>query len=228
MVDAKMDFRYIGPDGELEGYQMTRKHFLQDQLWPSWLKMQRTTAETNCIFRVGVAIWLSSPAGEQVIPEAAWIVKDGAGNLSLVAALEFETYAKVVPIPPKIITPPADGSEEDFILANRGQLEAAGINVDEALNTAANRKEAPQLSVVGPPAAAEEALASISGDTNEMCDEMMAAIRLLQEGAADEALNYLIKVMAGRTEWCNCPPGQCAGEGLAGCRVNSPLVKASG
>lgn len=73
-----------------------------------------------------------------------------------------------------------------------------------------------------PVAAVENAV----GDITEMGNEMMSAIKLLQEGKSEEAVDYLIHALAKRTRWCNCPPGQCAGEGLAGCRVNSPLVKA--
>ena len=109
---------------------------------------------------------------------------------------------KVLAIPPPTITPPADGIPD-------------GANVTAL--------------------APVKALDELVGDSKEMRNEMLSAITMLQEAyeqadglppRAEEALDYLINAMAKRTKWCNCPPGQCAGEDQAGCRLNSPLVKA--
>ena len=199
--DAEKDYRYTLGDIELEGYQITPLTAFQDQLWPEWLKMQRLPDEPNRVFRDSGnpnTLWLSLPTGEVELPALAWIVKYPDGHYGIVDALDFEEYSKVVPNPPPVVHPAAD----------------AGVT---AL-----------------PVAAVE---NVVGDVTEMGNEMMSAIKLLQEANVEtdemhglpekavEALDYLISALGKRTRWCNCPPGQCAGNNEAGCRINSPLAK---
>ncbi len=197
--DAEKDYRYTLGDIELEGYQITPLTRFQEQLWPDWLKMKRLDDELNRVFTISdkpSVLWLSLPTGDAELPELAWIVKYADGHYGIVDALDFEEYSKVVPNPPPVIHAPADGGV--------APLSAATVE-------------------------------NVVGDVTEMGNEMMSAIKLLQavneDGQdslppkAEEALDYLIHALGRRTKWCNCPPGQCAGNNEAGCRINSPLAK---
>lgn len=200
-IDPIRDYRYTLGDIELEGYQITPLTRFQEQLWPEWLKMKRLDDDLNCVFTLSDnanVLWLSLPTGDAEMPELAWIVKYPDGHFGIVDALDFEEYSKVVPVPLAVVHPPADSN----------------------------------VTTLQPVAAVE----NVVGDIVEMRNEMMSAIKLLQEVDADgedrlppkaeAALDYLIHAMSKRTKWCVCPPGQCGGKDEAGCRLNSPLVKA--
>lgn len=198
--DPKMDFRYTLGDIEIEGYQITPASRWQQQLWPDWLRTQRLTDDTNCVFSMADnpdRLWLSLPSGDVELPPLAWVVRYSEGKLGYIEALEMENYVKVVPLPLPVVHPPADAV-------------------------------APVLAVV-------PAVENVVGDITEMRNEMLSAIKLLQEvgedggddlsGKALEALDYLKARMAARTKWCNCPPGQCEQpDDLDGCREKSPLL----
>lgn len=211
MTDAARDFRYTLGDVEIEAYQITPASRWQDELWPDWLTKQRLTDDKNCVYTNADnpdVLWLALPGGDVELPYLAWVVKHASGKLGYIEALEMEEYTKVVPIPPPVVHAPADGIPD-----------LASVTVLK-------------------PVATEESLKNISGDVTELRNEMLSAIKMLQDGwnepgetlppAAEEALNYLKKCMAARTIWCNCSPGQCAGDDgdvdIASCRKNSPLV----
>lgn len=240
MTDPKRDFRYTCGDIELEGYQITPATQHSDQDWPDWLKRQRLPDDINSVF-IDVenprVLWLNLPTGEVQLPPLAWIVKHKDGHLGIVDALDFEAYTKVVPIPPKVQPPAADGMpDESHMAAAFPQHITEGKTIEDyrhpAQGASISLTEVPGAIVVSP------------SDVTELQSEMMQAIRLLQRGARDdeidlpsedidrciitEALDHLIHSMAKRTEWCTCPPGICSGADLAGCRINSPLVRAGG
>lgn len=194
-IDATKDFRYRLGDIEIEGYQLTPKTLWLTQHWPEWLKMQRLPDETNRLYRTAdnpQSLTLSLPTGDVEVPPLGWIVKHSDGHMGIMDPLDMELYEKVVPIPPPVVHPPADGI-------------ADGATVT--------------------PIAPNAALDNVVGDINEMRNEMMSAIKLLQEGDHEGALDYLIMSMSKRTKWCDCPPGICSQADEAGCRINSPLVK---
>jgi len=203
-TDPKKDFRYTLGDIELEGYQITPQTRWLNQRWPSWLRMQRLPDEMNCVFSMSEdtnRLWLALPTGDVELPDLAWIVKYPDGHMGFVDALAFDEAIKVVPIPAPVVHPPADGI-----------VDGASVAVLKPVPSVEN----------------------VVGDITEMRNEMMSTIKLLQEGTeqgeglppkAEEALDYLIHAMSKRTKWCNCAPGMCDGEDMAGCRLNSPLVK---
>jgi len=83
----------------------------------------------------------------------------------------------------------------------------------------------PKLESVKAPAPTTE---NIAGDITEMRNEMLSAIKMLQEDdpeSVQAALDYLKSAVSMRTRWCNCIPGKCQGGGEAGCRESSPLLK---
>ena len=218
MADAARDFRYTLGDVEIEAYQITPASRWRDEQWPDWIKKQRLTDDTNCVYTNADnpdVLWLALPGGDVELPYLAWIVKHANNNIGFIEALDMEKYTKVVPIPPPVVTPPADGIPDAAT-----QLAAAPQRTTE----------------------------NLAGDTMEMRNEMLSAIKMLQDGndsddrtvegmasaieeSHQEALDYLKKCLAARTLWCNCPPGQCASEAedgadmdIASCRQKSPLV----
>jgi len=229
LTDPKKDYRYTLGDLQVEGYQITPNSRYVSQDWPAWLKTQRLPDEPNCLFAMSedpTRMWLSLPTGDVELPALAWVVKYADGHLGIVDALDFDNYVKVVPIPAKIHEPPADGMpDESHLAAIYPQHVKDGMTVEDY------KRPAAEVTPLKPVASAE----NVGGDVTEMRNEMMSAIRLLQEGneqgetglppKGEEALDYLIHAMARRTRWCNCPPGQCSGADEAGCRLNSPLVK---
>ena len=231
--DPTKDYRYTLGDIEIEGYQITPASRYRDQEWPPWLKPQRLPDDMNSVFSHSDnpnRLWLNLPTGEVELPQLAWIVKYKDGHLGIIEALEFEEAKKVVPIPPKVITPPADGMPDESHLA--------GIypqHVKEGKTAADYRRPAAGEAAAVPirPVMSAE---NLGGDVTEMRNEMMSAIKLLQEVGDDggddllqpkavEALDYLIHAMTKRTRWCTCSPGICLQADEAGCRINSPLVK---
>ena len=227
-TDPAKDYRYTLGDIELEGYQITPATRYRSQDWPPWLKPQRLPDDQNSVFSNSDSpnrLWLNLPTGEVELPQLAWIVKYPDGHLGIIDALEFENASKVVPIPAKVFTPPADGMPDESHLAEiYPQHVKEGLTAEDY-----KRSDTPALAPVA-------SIENIGGDVTEMRNEMMSAIRLLQEAnevdgdpelppKAVEALDYLIHAMAKRTRWCTCPPGICSNKDEAGCRINSPLVK---
>ena len=91
MADPAKDFRYTIGDKTIEGYQITEASRYQDKLWPEWLDSRDfiSVDGQNCI----------KIAGEKLpLPDLSWIVRDATGHMSIVDALEFENYVKVVPL----------------------------------------------------------------------------------------------------------------------------------
>lgn len=214
MTEPERDFRYTLGDVEIEAYQITPRSRWQDQLWPDWLKKKRLNDDKNCVFTLSDnpdVLWLALPDGDVELPYLAWVVKHANGNLGYMEAMLMEAYTKVVPVPTPVVHAPADGIPD---LASVTALK---------------------------PVVNEESLKNISGDTTELRNEMLSAIKMLQEADADpdahipekvdEALTYLKACMAARTIWCKCPPSLCARKAeegadidIASCRQNSPLV----
>ncbi len=213
MTDPARDFRYTKGDLEIEAYQITPASRWQDEQWPDWIKKQRLADDINCVYTNAdnpEVLWMSLPEGDVQLPYLAWVVKHASGDLGFKEALEMETWVKVVPIPPPTVHPPADGIPD-----------VAAVTVLKPVLT-------------------EESLKNISGDVTELRNEMLSAIKMLQDvwdgpgetlqPVAEEALNYLKKCMSARTLWCTCAPGQCAYSDensdmdVASCRQNSPLV----
>ena len=89
MTDAKMDFRYTKDGVEVEGYQITDESRYQDKLWPSWLS-------SSDFLTVDGLHWIKLGVEEFPIPKFGWIVQHSDGHKTIVPALEFETYVKVV------------------------------------------------------------------------------------------------------------------------------------
>ena len=96
MADPSKDFRYKIGEVEVEGYQITESSRYQDKLWPDWLN-------SKDFMTVDGAPWITLQGKELRIPPLAWIVRDASGNRSIVEALDFENYVKVVPnVPPSV------------------------------------------------------------------------------------------------------------------------------
>lgn len=210
VAEPERDFRYTLGDVEIEAYQITPASRWRDEQWPDWIKKQRLTDDTNCVYTNADnpdVLWLALPDGDVELPYLAWVVKHANDKIGWIEALDMEAYTKVVPIPPPVVTPPADGIPDAAT-----QLAALPQRTTE----------------------------NLAGDTMEMRNEMLSAIKILQEAdeelemglpaSVDEALDYLKKCLAKRTRWCGCSPGQCSREhedkdaDLASCRKNSPLV----
>ena len=196
-VEPEQDYRYTMGDLEFEGYQITPLTRFQDQLWPDWLSMQRLADETNALYRsseeINVLI-LALPTGDVELPDLAWVARYKDGHFGLIDALDMEQAVKVVPIPPPVVMPSADGIPD-----------AAG-----------------QLAAV-PNRTAENVAGDITEMRAEMMSAIKL-LKEGSEEKAVEALDYLILCVSKRTRWCNCPPGQCSQEDDAGCRLHSPLV----
>ena len=206
-IEPHMDFRYKMGDTEIEGYQITPASRWQQELWPPWLVMQRLPDETNALYSAGDGsdnLIMALPGGDFVLSPLEWVTKAVDGTLSIVEAMDMEAWVKVVPIPEPVVHAPADG-------------------IPDAQNVVALK-----------PVVNEESLKNISGDVTELRNEMMEAIKILQESddptGAGLARDYLKKCMAARTLWCTCAPGQCdyadesADFDVTNCRQNSPLV----
>ena len=91
------DFRYVKDGVEVEAYQITDESRYAQKEWPDWLdSRQFITVDGQHYFIIG---------GDEIpIPWLGWILKDTSDRLSLMQALDFENYAKVVPDPPDPMT----------------------------------------------------------------------------------------------------------------------------
>jgi hypothetical protein len=105
MTDPSKDFRYTIGDQTVEGYQITEVSRFQEKLWPDWLN-------SNQFMTIDGHPWITLNGEEEVpIPDLAWVVKDANGIMSLVDALDYENYVKVVPEPeyvPSLIAVPTE------------------------------------------------------------------------------------------------------------------------
>lgn len=111
---ALRDFRYADQDSnEIEAYQITPVSRWKDQEWPQWLVMQKNPSDINAVFHLSDnpdTLWLAMGSGDEPLPFLAWVVRDAAGNLAYMDAEQFDAgYVKVVPVPDKVVHPPADG-----------------------------------------------------------------------------------------------------------------------
>ena len=91
MTDPKMDFRYTKDGIEVEAYQITDES--RYQLDPSWL-------DSNDFLTIDGLHWIKLGGEELPLPQYGWIVLHSDGRKTIVPALEFETYVKVVPLAP--------------------------------------------------------------------------------------------------------------------------------
>jgi len=233
MTEPDKDFRYTIGDSEFEAFQLTPHNRWQDKDWPPWVTKQRLPEEPNTIYTNAEnpsLVTLTLPVGEIEIPELGWVAKYPDGTLGVIDPFEMEKAVKVVPNVPKVSAPPADGMPDESHL-----MDIYPQHVKEGENY---KRPAVELSPAAKLAAAAELPGSIvvtNNDVTEMRNEMVSAIKILQESEADgenlltsgavKALEYLIAAVSKRTRWCNCSPGNCEGEDDIGCRVNSPLVK---
>lgn len=230
-VEPKMDFRWRDSAGvELEAFQVTLASRWAAADWPPWLQTQSVAMEVNKVYTDASnpkALFINLDSGRYEVERDAYIVHE-SGVLRVMNCAGFEShFTKVVPIPPKV---EHEEALPDFELTHKyvdGKLVPLTPEEIEAKQLA----KPPTLHVQQPGPVLAPGAAS---DVNEMRNEMMSAIKLLKEGneegedglppAGEKALDYLILSMAKRTRWCNCPPGQCAQEDEAGCRLHSPLV----
>ncbi len=99
MTDPASDFRYTIGDKTIEGYQITEASRYQDKLWPEWL-------HSGDFLTIDGATYIDMAGEEVPIPDLAWLVRDATGAMSVVDALEFENYVKVVPHVPETFDEP--------------------------------------------------------------------------------------------------------------------------
>ena len=99
MADPASDFRYTIGDKTIEGYQITEASRYQDKLWPEWL-------DSRDFITVDGQNWIKMAGEELPLPDLSWIVRDATGHMSIVDALEFENYVKVVPYVPETFDEP--------------------------------------------------------------------------------------------------------------------------
>ena len=209
-TDPKMDFRYKMGETEIEGYQITPASRWQQEKWPSWLVMQRLPDDTNALYSAG----------------------DGSDNLIL--ALPSGDFV----LPPMAwVVKSATGSLEIVeAMDMEAWVKVVPVPEPKVHPPADGIPDKADVVALKPVATLE----NVAGDTNELRNEMLSAIKMLQDVGTDgeddlppkaeEALAYLKHRLAVRTLWCTCAPGQCAYSNenaklnIASCRQNSPLV----
>lgn len=222
---ALMDFRWRNTDGsEIEAFKVTRRARWDTESWPPWLQTQKAVGETNRVYTDASApqsLFIALDSGEYEIEHDAYIIYE-SGVLTVQNGEVFERqFDKVVPVPPEVIHPEALPDFETTHKVEDGKLVPLTPEEVEAKQLAKPPKSEPPALPLAPGA---------DSDVTEMRNEMMSAIKLLKGGeeelppSGEAALDYLILSVSKRTRWCDCPPGQCAQEDEAGCRLHSPLV----
>ena len=212
------DFRYEKGGTEIEAFQMTPANRYAQKEWPAWM-------DSRWLMTIDGEEWLERGGEEQAIPPLGWICNNPDGTITIRGAMEMEEWAKVVPVEVKEVTPAADGMPDESHLAKAfPQHMAQGKTVEDYTHK-------PGEAAAPIPVATPE---NVLGDTNELRNEMMSAIKMLHEAhelsetglppKGEEALDYLKKALAKRTKWCNCIPGDCYDENDHGCRQSSPLL----
>lgn len=203
-----MDFRYSDPGGStVEAYQISTQSRYLNQKWPPWLKMQKGTKDMNVLFVLQDdpnQLWLASGAGEQVIPDGAYLVIDQAGNIVIQDELTFEAeHSKVVPVPDATVHPEA--------LTGDPELD----------NHVPVAKPVPGLDgLEDQPVTELQPVVDVAA-----LDAIKEAFVMLQDQKVDEAIEFLADGLIARTVWCNCPPGRCDDSDMWSCRQRSPLVR---
>ena len=217
---ALQDFRYVNVDEggtrfEVEAYQITPRSRFQTDEWPIWLVMQRAPTQVNAIYCDSTSpndlVLMKSDGMEQPLGDTDWLVLYKTGDIAAVAAMNFEHFSKVVPVPDKPVVPEsAPGFEEQFELDEKNNLipRKTPLVKDEPVPGLDDLED--QVAPVA--TAVDDGLTAAIGK----------AMTFLQDS---EPLEVLKDAMSERVHWCNCRPGKCEQTEVMGCRVESPLVR---
>lgn len=111
-----LDFRYTIGDIEVEAFQITETSRYQDKLWPDWM-------DSRQFLTVDGETWITLGSEEIKIPYLGWLVRGSSGQISVVDALDFEKYQKVVQnvtvlplaVPTEVITLPAPVRDDELL-----------------------------------------------------------------------------------------------------------------
>jgi hypothetical protein len=202
------DFRY-DKDGELiEGFQLTPASRYQEKNWPEWMN-------SNWLMTIDGEEWLNINDVEARIPDLGWIVKMPDGSVTAVPHGYMETADKVV----KEEAPsyPEAKVDEEALLLLGSKL--TGKSVDEL--RAEQTKTIPAKPMPARESPPEPDPLPVA-DTG-LLTEAAVAYELMDSGQIEAGMDMLQKACSRRVAWCNCPPGNCGGGEVLGCRLKSPL-----
>lgn len=217
------DFRYRMADGSVvEAFQVTPATRYQENLWPSWMN-------SKWLMTVDNQEWLNINDVETAIPKFGWIVKRENGAIGVVDYSTMESAEKVVKETP-VVHPPAE-VDEDALLELGAKL--TGKSVDELREEQLRKGRVARTPPPEPDTAEPEKTETVrytnpsltvSPDA-EWVLQLTDAYETLADGKIDEARVKFRNILSQHVDWCNCPPGQCAGLDPLICRVNSPLTR---
>lgn len=217
--DPRMDFRYQDEAGvELEAFKVTRAGRWDSEHWPQWLQTQGSANELNKVYTDPArpnTLFINLESGRFGIEDDAYVVFEG-GQIRVESEEHFEgRFTKVVPIPPRALDPE---SMPDFERRHK-VVDGKAVKLEED-ELAALPPEEPKVVPIAP--APEAAPAPSASDLRPKAE---IAYEMLADGDVEAGIKVLRGALADETEWCSCPPGQCAGGPRWGCRQNSPLVR---
>lgn len=225
MSDAEKDYRWQSDDGiELEAYKITRGSRWQEKKWPSWLRMQATAKDDNCVYTDASApnaLFIQIDGAQYQIADGAYITYDG-GRLRVQDGENFEaTFTKVVPIPPRNLDPASLPDFEDMHRVEDGKL--VKLTPEEIAEKAAAKVTVKALSATASVTKLQPN--AMTESDSRIAENAKKAFELLCEGLFSEAETVLRDGLSAEVKWCNCAPHLCDGGPRWSCRRNSPLAK---